>query len=156
MEAVLKCNQCEQALCQACSDSIHKKGARARHMREPLLAGGAPPPEQEDFREPCRICGRKFGRDRVYIHERICQKNKNKAKKKKLKVFGEFAKYPFSISDCCFFAVVVRSLLLSEFAWGCAFLIGCHCVAGQDRRRAASKRNGIRRILETSSQGIFV
>lgn len=42
-------------------------------------------PDRRARREECRLCGRKFLRDRIYVHERICRKAQEKKKKRKVR-----------------------------------------------------------------------
>jgi len=99
-QAMWQCVQCEQKLCAMCDVELHKKGARARHRRNPLNAKAlraenlantdadgnlmAPTFEPEkDQRAECKFCGRRFNPDRVEKHMRICSKAEAKWQKRK-------------------------------------------------------------------------
>lgn len=101
-DAMWRCQQCEQSLCAMCDSSIHRKGARSRHIRDPLSAkalraenlcatggpqddDGAPaPPAPVDGRIECKFCHRKFNPQRVEKHMRICNKATKECKKRKV------------------------------------------------------------------------
>merc|ERR1719495_1139770 len=95
-----QCVQCEQKLCAMCDVELHKKGARARHRRNPLNAkalraenmantdadGNLLVPTfdpEKDQRAECKFCGRRFNPDRVEKHMRICAKAEKKWQKRK-------------------------------------------------------------------------
>lgn len=97
-QAMWQCVQCEQKLCAMCDVELHKKGARARHRRNPLNAKAllnvvntdcdgnllVPTFEPEkDQRAECKFCGRRFNPDRVEKHMRICSKAEKKWQKRK-------------------------------------------------------------------------
>ncbi|ETO27029.1 hypothetical protein RFI_10107 [Reticulomyxa filosa] len=106
-----KCLDCQQHLCNNCEITLHRKGARKDHRRVTLTdqqsninvtasvsstdnaehngntendnAGNEEKNESgDDYRVPCKICGRKFHSDRIDKHICICMKlNKKKMRK---------------------------------------------------------------------------
>ena len=99
-QAMWQCPQCEQSLCAMCDLELHRKGARARHRRNPLNAKAlraenmakidgndemAPPAfePEKDNRAQCKFCSRRFNPERVEKHMRICSKAEKKWQKRK-------------------------------------------------------------------------
>jgi len=110
-DAMWRCQQCEQSLCAMCDSQLHRKGARARHIRDPLSAkalraenlsngvtdsisnekcpiiGTLNPPAaaaKVDGRTECKFCHRKFNPQRAEKHMRICSKASQKMSKRKV------------------------------------------------------------------------